>query len=125
PVVRRRRGGEEWLRIVACRLYGNKPRCIDGVGRARYDSGPLCLAEKWSSQLHGVWRSLVALLLWEQEVGGSNPSTPTKYVWLRRVSRSRVGAARCGWGSNPKPRHGRRYAGKRAPVAQSASASAF
>src|SRR6056297_621781 len=25
----------------------------------------------------GVWRSLVARLLWEQEVGGSNPLTPT------------------------------------------------
>ena len=29
----------------------------------------------------GVWRSLVAHLLWEQGVGGSNPSTPTIY-WL-------------------------------------------
>ena len=26
----------------------------------------------------GVWRSLVAHLLWEQGVGGSNPSAPTK-----------------------------------------------
>ena len=25
----------------------------------------------------GAWRSLVARLLWEQEVGGSNPSAPT------------------------------------------------
>jgi hypothetical protein len=25
----------------------------------------------------GVWRSLVARLLWEQEVPGSNPGTPT------------------------------------------------
>jgi hypothetical protein len=25
----------------------------------------------------GVWRSLVAHLLWEQGVGGSNPLTPT------------------------------------------------
>ncbi len=27
----------------------------------------------------GAWRSLVALLLWEQEVGGSNPLAPTSY----------------------------------------------
>ncbi len=26
----------------------------------------------------GVWRSLVAHLLWEQGVGGSNPLTPTR-----------------------------------------------
>ena len=30
----------------------------------------------------GVWRSLVAHLLWEQGVVGSNPFTPTKYFSL-------------------------------------------
>ncbi len=28
------------------------------------------------SRMTGVWRSLVAHLLWEQGVGGSNPLTP-------------------------------------------------
>ena len=39
---------------------------------------PSCLG---SSHLWvGAWRSLVARLLWEQEVGGSNPSAPTIYL---------------------------------------------
>ncbi len=28
----------------------------------------------------GVWRSLVARLLWEQDVAGSNPVTPTSSI---------------------------------------------
>jgi hypothetical protein len=30
---------------------------------------------------HGAWRSLAARLLWEQEVGGSNPPAPMPVVW--------------------------------------------
>ena len=29
---------------------------------------------------HGTWRSLVARLLWEQDVAGSNPVVPTTYA---------------------------------------------
>src|SRR5690606_11936361 len=68
----------KWQWIVAWGLAGNKPRGIDVVPCAVYDSRTLCLTED-DPRLHGVWRSLVALLLWEQEVGGSNPSTPTKF----------------------------------------------
>ncbi len=31
-----------------------------------------------AARYNGAWRSLVAHLLWEQGVGGSNPSAPTK-----------------------------------------------
>lgn len=34
----------------------------------------------------GVWRSLVARLLWEQDVAGSNPVTPTNLVVFQRYS---------------------------------------
>lgn len=32
-----------------------------------------------SATFYGVWRSLVAHLLWEQRVVGSNPTIPTKF----------------------------------------------
>ena len=34
----------------------------------------------------GAWRSLVAHLLWEQRVGGSNPSAPTNNTVIRHKS---------------------------------------
>ena len=62
----------------------------------------------------GVWRSLVAHLLWEQDVGSSNLSTPTK--------REGFAVARCLSGVCMQ------HAGiliVRAPVAQLDRASAF
>ena len=45
----------------------------------------------------GTWRSLVARLLWEQDVAGSNPVVPTifqQYAWqLRYTTYSRVAIA--------------------------------
>src|SRR5215208_1630853 len=40
---------------------------------------------------HGAWRSLVARLLWEQEVPGSNPGAPTPFnrAVERLISRRR------------------------------------
>jgi hypothetical protein len=34
--------------------------------------------------VHGLWRSLAARLLWEQEAAGSNPASPTKKQQVRR-----------------------------------------
>ena len=46
----------------------------------------------------GAWRSLVAHLLWEQEVGGSNPSAPTS-VAPRPVSTSKRARSSAGQSS--------------------------
>jgi hypothetical protein len=32
----------------------------------------------------GEWRSLVAHLLWEQRVAGSNPVSPTIFQWVKK-----------------------------------------
>jgi hypothetical protein len=47
----------------------------------------------------GAWRSLVARLVWDQEVEGSNPSAPTN------LSSSAVGAlgASRQWDASPRP----------------------
>ena len=57
------------------RIQGERLGWFDEIGMAKYYfrssmAGPC-------SESSGVWRSLVAYLLWEQDVGGSNPSTPT------------------------------------------------
>jgi hypothetical protein len=41
---------------------------------------------KFPRARHGAWRSLVAHLLWEQRVGGSNPSAPTTCTIAMSIS---------------------------------------
>ena len=36
------------------------------------------ISSRYNMKLVGVWRSLVAHLVWDQGVQGSNPCTPTK-----------------------------------------------
>jgi hypothetical protein len=40
---------------------------------------PFC-SERYTLRNIGAWRSLEAHLLWEQGVGGSNPSAPTSEI---------------------------------------------
>ena len=56
---------------------------VAGLARiiaARVQSGPGRVARGENSG-SGAWRSLVAHLLWEQRVGGSNPSAPTTGIF--------------------------------------------
>ena len=39
---------------------------------------PMRNPRQWVSPLPGVWRSWLARLVWDQEVEGSSPFTPTK-----------------------------------------------
>ena len=43
-----------------------------------------------STALAGAWRSLVAHLLWEQGVAGSNPAAPTIHADTRRAMTARI-----------------------------------
>ena len=38
----------------------------------------------------GAWRSPVARLLWEQEVGGSNPLAPTIFLLKKKLGRAKI-----------------------------------
>ena len=50
---------------------------VDLGGGLRYTPNKTFAASKSPCHLGGAWRSLVARLFWEQEVGGSNPPAPT------------------------------------------------
>jgi hypothetical protein len=45
--------------------------------------------------MHGAWRSLVAHLLWEQGVAGSNPAAPIR-IWLCGAGLRRGVLGTCG-----------------------------
>src|ERR1700730_5716112 len=70
-------------------------------------------------RLHGMWRSLVARLLWEQEAAGSNPAIPTnrttspaisgRFATVGTVRVSRLGET---WnGVRPRSARGSRVSG--------------
>ena len=68
------------------------PETSGAVGRPlprRHSELTLARAMRIIRRLRGAWRSLVAHLLWEQGVGGSNPSAPTT-VWPGRSFASEV-----------------------------------
>ena len=83
----------DWLPRIAVPIRAARSPGVNGWGLSGF-------------QYIGAWRSLVAHLLWEQRVGGSNPSAPTNsgFPFCRRV-----------FGS----------ISPRAPVAQPDRASAF
>src|SRR3954447_3276891 len=62
-------------------------RCFDAsIDQNRACSYSPCAAMQLWEFLVGVWRSLVAHLLWEQGVGGSNPLAPTNFPSARQSS---------------------------------------
>ncbi|SVB57556.1 uncharacterized protein METZ01_LOCUS210410, partial [marine metagenome] len=69
PEARRRQQPRRKSKIEEHHLPGQYWDALGG--RGRYNG---CHA---SGRAGGAWRSLVAHLLWEQRVGGSNPSAPT------------------------------------------------
>ena len=53
----------------------------------------------------GVWRSLVAHLLWEQRVAGSNPVTPTIFCGDSSIGRASAFQADCCGFESRSPLH--------------------
>ena len=55
----------------------------------RFESGPA--QRRWTGAMHGtsgLWRSLVARFVWDEDVAGSNPVSPT-YLESRGISKDR------------------------------------
>jgi hypothetical protein len=63
--------------VFPCEAEGSVARC-GGEGAFGRDAA--------RRQPFGAWRSLVAHLLWEQRVGGSNPPAPTTFITASRVA---------------------------------------
>ena len=56
------------------RGYGRREAVLWGLNRGHVSA---LLQSTYTSNSHGVWRSLVAHSLWERGAVGSNPATPT------------------------------------------------
>src|SRR6185503_815357 len=72
--------GSGHLRVSAksagTRILARASLAAQGCARAGLRSW--APAHKMPAESDGAWRSLVAHLLWEQRVAGSNPAAPTK-----------------------------------------------
>ena len=74
--------------VLARDIHGRSARLLGPAGpagkrphpaRVTYRAGEVKNRDPYGNAVFlGVWRSLVARLLWEQDVGGSNPLTPTQ-----------------------------------------------
>ncbi len=95
--------GMSWERPLAANS-SNWPRSIDWSRGRSYHRAPArpglggtetgcCKVATWD----GAWRSLVAHLLWEQRVGGSNPSAPTNRFPGESINRAAHSAAIQNW----------------------------
>ena len=80
---------EDGSGTVGNHLSSGLPHLVCSLGLS-FNRGDLGLEEQTCqkhNKKHGMWRSLVAHLLWEQGVAGSNPAIPTIQARERLVLR--------------------------------------